>query len=179
MQDDLLAFFHDRLKVYLRDKGHAHDHVDAVRFRADGAMEDDIVLISRKLEALEAFLKTEDGANLTAAYKRASNILKAEEKKGTEADAAEVREDLLSDPAEQALFRALSAAETGVTENLAKEDFKSAMLSLAELRAPLDRFFEDVTVNADDAALRQNRLALLHRIKKTCEQVADLSRLEG
>ena len=179
MVSDLLAFFHDRLKVYLRDKGHAHDHVDAVRFRADGSLEDDLVLITMKLSALEAFLKTDDGANLTAAYKRATNILKAEQKKDESAGQGDVNESKLAEPAEKQLHAALTTAEADVSAALEKEDFENAMVALAKLRAPLDTFFEDVTVNSDDAALRNNRLALLLAIKNTCEQVADLSRLEG
>jgi glycyl-tRNA synthetase beta chain len=175
LTEDLLAFFHERLKVYLRDKKHRYDHVDAVRFKDDGALEDDLVLIVKKLEALEAFLKTDDGENLLAAYKRASNILKAEK---YDSDAKPAAENL-PEAEEQALYAALSSATTTVTEALGKEDFASAMSALAGLRAPLDAFFENVKVNADEPDLRANRLALLAAIKATCEQVADLAKIEG
>ncbi|NHK28932.1 glycine--tRNA ligase subunit beta [Parvularcula flava] len=175
----LVDFFHDRLKVYLRDKGHAHDHVDAVRFRADGSLEDDIVLIVSKLEALDAFLKTDDGANLTAAYKRAANILKAEEKKGDTDVSGDIDESKLIEPAEKQLFMVLNEVRDTANSACAEENFEKAMSELAKLRMPLDTFFEDVTVNSEDAALRNNRLALLSEIKTICEQVADLSRLEG
>jgi len=179
MEQELVDFFHDRLKVYLRDKGHAHDHVDAVRFRADGSLEDDIVLIVSKLEALDAFLKTDDGANLTAAYKRAANILKAEEKKGDTDVSGPIDENKLVEPAEKQLFMVLNEVRDTANSACAEEDFEKAMSELAKLRSPLDTFFEDVTVNSEDAALRNNRLALLSEIKTICEQVADLSRLEG
>jgi glycyl-tRNA synthetase beta chain len=190
---DLLAFFHDRLKVYLRDKGHRHDHIDAVLSRADGSPEDDLVLIVKKLEALEAFLKTDDGANLAAAFKRGANILKAEEKKGGipplekgglggdpqaktghAVDAA-----LLQLAEEKALFAALSGAEGKTQAAVQREDFTGAMASLSTLRAPLDAFFDKVTVNADDPKLRMNRLALLQRLIAATATVADLSKLEG
>ncbi|MCI5043617.1 MAG: glycine--tRNA ligase subunit beta [Aquisalinus sp.] len=176
---DLLSFFHDRLKVYLKDKGHRHDHVDAVRIRPDGTLEDDLVLIVKKLEALEAFLKAGEGENLLAAYKRAGNILKAEEKReGTSFEPA-VDEALLKEPAEQSLHAAMVKAQDIFGPAIEQEDFSAAMAALAALREPLDTFFEDVTVNAEDEDLRRNRLALLASIKQTCEQVADFSRIEG
>ena len=173
-------FILDRLKVYLRDKGHRHDRIDAVLMDADGKLQDDLVLIVRKLEALEAFLKTEDGANLAAAYKRAANILKAEEKKDkAPADSAAVKSDLLKDAEEKALFAALEDAEEKAEKAVEKENFEAAMSALASLRAPLDAFFEKVTVNADDAALRANRLSLLARLRAATAKVADFSKLEG
>lgn len=180
---DLLSFFHDRLKVYLKDKGHRFDHIDAVLTGPDGALEDDLALIVMKLEALEAFLKTDDGANLAAGYKRAANILKAEEKKGAPAGlpsgALAVDEKRLEQSEEKSLFTALKAAEKKAGEAVAAKQFAVAMTALASLRAPIDAFFDKVTVNADDPALRANRLALLERFKKATAGVADLGRLEG
>jgi glycyl-tRNA synthetase beta chain len=176
---DLLTFFHDRLKVYLRDKGHRHDHIDAVLTRSDGSPEDDLVLIVRKLEALEAFLKTDDGANLAAGFKRAANILKAEEKKGAAAGSAGVSEASLQQAEEKALFAALVAAETKAKAAVGAEKFAEAMSALSNLRAPIDAFFDKVTVNADKPELRANRLALLRRFIAATATVADLSKLEG
>ena len=176
---DLLSFFHDRLKVYLKDKGHRHDHVDAVLKKPDGSLEDDLVLVVRKLEALEAMVKTDDGENLLAAYKRAANILKAEEKKDGTPAPDTIQPENLPEEAEQALYAALTEAKNTALPALEAENFAKAMAALASLRAPLDTFFEEVTVNAEDAALRSNRLALLAAIKTTCEQVADLSRIGG
>lgn len=176
---DLLTFFHDRLKVYLRDKGHKHDQIDAVLSDADGNLQDDLVLIVAKLEALAAFLKTDDGANLAAAYKRAANILKAEEKKDKASASDKIDEKLLKDAEEKALFAALTGAETTAEKAVAAEDFAAAMSALSQLRAPLDAFFEKVTVNADDPKLRMNRLALLARLRAATGKVADFSKLEG
>ncbi len=176
---DLLIFFHDRLKVYLRDKGHRYDHIDAVLAKADGTPEDDLVLIVRKLEALEAFLKTDDGANLAAGFKRAANILRAEEKKGAVPGPDAVSEGKLAQAEEKALYAALAAAEEKAKKAVAAEKFEDAMSALASLRAPIDAFFDKVTVNADDPALRNNRLALLARFRAATAEVADLSKLEG
>ena len=176
---DLLSFFHDRLKVYLKDKGHKHDAIDAVLSDADGILQDDLVLIVAKLTALEAFLKTDDGTNLAAAYKRAANNLKAEEKKDKASASDAVDEKLLKDAEEKALYAALGDAETKVEKAVAAEDFASAMSALSQLRGPLDAFFEKVTVNADDPKLRMNRLALLARLRAATGKVADFSKLEG
>jgi glycyl-tRNA synthetase beta chain len=177
--DSLIGFFHDRLKVYLKDKGHKYDAIDAVLAKADGSLEDDLVLIVMKLESLEAFLKTEDGANLAAGYKRAANILKAEEKKGKLPEASAVEAALLQQAEEKALFAALTPAEEKAEKAVAAEKFAEAMTALASLRAPIDAFFDKVTVNADDAKLRANRLALLKRFIAATASVADLSKLEG
>ena len=188
LASEILAFFHDRLKVYLRDKGHRHDHIDAVLTRADGSLEDDLVLIVRKLGALEAFLKTDDGANLAAGYKRAANILKADVGRGSprhrdgdrraEARPA-VAESLFQIAEEKALFAALKAAETKASAAVAAEKYAEAMTALSTLRAPIDAFFDKVTVNADDPGLRANRFALLQRFIAATATVADLSKLEG
>ncbi len=219
---DLLSFFHDRLKVYLRDKGARHDLIDAVlasgtdpssgpsghllpqgekegRGRAAGtpsplvgeggparsagtgegyASNDDLLLVVSRVAALGIFLDSEDGKNLLAGTKRAANILAAEERKGT-AVAATVDPALFVDPAEQALFTAINHAETQAAQAIALQDFAAAMQALSTLRAPVDAFFEAVLVNADDPAVRANRLALLARIRAATGQVADFSKIGG
>ena len=175
----LVAFFHDRLKVHLREEGHAHDHVDAVLIDREGQPHDDLVLIVRRLGALESFLKSDDGANLVAAYRRAANILKAEEKKGDLPTAADVAEARLAEPAEKALFAALQEAEADARKAVAAEDFEGAMAALSALRAPLDAFFENVTVNTEDPNVRANRLALLQRLVSATADAADFSQLKG
>lgn len=177
VSDDLLSFFADRLKQVLRDQGQRHDLIDAVFALG----EDDLVLITRRVEALGAFLDTEDGANLLAGYKRAANILKAEEKKGDLPSDLSVDDSLIAKgPAEeQALGKALADVEAAIEGPLAAEDFTGAMAELAKLRAPVDAFFEAVMVNDDDAAVRANRLALLTKIRATLHRVADFSRIDG
>ncbi len=179
---DLLTFFHDRLAVYLKDKGHAYDHINAVLAKPDGTLEDDFVLITKKLAALETTLKTDDGANLSAAYKRATNILKSEQKKsdtgGKNSDIA-VKDDLLTEKEEKALHQSLAKVSAEVHKCVKNEDFGAAMAALASLRGPLDAFFEAVKVNDDDPAIRANRLALLSEIKGTCDLVADLGKIES
>ena len=173
---NLLSFFHDRLKVYLKDKGITHDVIDAC-LAMDG--NDDLTLLVKRAEALQAFLKTDDGENLLQGVKRASNILSAEEKKdgveysyGADIKYAETDE-------ERALFKALDAAEASITPALKSEDFATAMSAMATLRAPIDAFFDKVQVNTDNTTVRRNRLNLLSQIRKTCSSVADLSLLEG
>jgi glycyl-tRNA synthetase beta chain len=175
---DILAFLADRLKVQLRDQGKRHDLVDAVFALGD----DDLVRIVARVEALDAFLKTEDGANLLAGYKRAANILAAEEKKGkwsAEEAAGEVDVAKLAEPAEKALYDALQKALPDARAAVEKEEFAQAMRALSALRAPVDEFFEKVLVNADDAMLRRNRLLLLSRLREALSQVADFSKIEG
>lgn len=174
--DDLLAFFADRLKVQLRDEGARHDLVDAV-FALEG--QDDLWLVTRRIEALGKFLETDDGANLLAGYRRAVNILKAEEKKDGQAIEGAPHADLLAEPAEIALASAIETAKSAVREALEKEDFAAAMTALAALRAPVDTFFDDILVNAEDAALRENRLRLLNEIRETTASVADFDRIGG
>ncbi len=169
---DLLAFFADRLKVYLRDRGARHDLVDAV-FALEG--QDDLVLIVKRVEALSAFLATDDGANLLAGYKRAVNILKIEEKKdGTTFDGVPDRGAL---PQEQALFDAIAKASKEAEAAVKAEDFAAAMGALAQLRAPVDAFFDGVKVNED--GFRDNRLKLLAQIRASLHTVADFSKVEG
>lgn len=174
---DLLSFFADRLKQVLRDQGKRHDLIDAVFALG----EDDLVLIVKRVEALGAFLETEDGATLLAGYKRAANILKAEEKKGALPEKLSVDPALVAKgpAAEQALWKAVTAAEAALEAPLAKEDFAGAMRVLAGLRAPVDAFFEAVMVNDPDAAIRANRLALLVAVRGALHKVADFSKIEG
>ncbi|MEQ3648327.1 glycine--tRNA ligase subunit beta, partial [Hyphomonas sp.] len=174
---DLLSFFADRLKQVLRDQGQRHDLIDAVFALG----EDDLVLITRRVEALGAFLDTEDGANLLAGYKRAANILKAEEKKGDLPADLSVNDALIAKgPAEEkALAKALSDVEAAIEGPLKSEDFTAAMAELAKLRGPVDDFFEAVMVNDEDSAVRANRLALLTKIRGTLHRVADFSRIDG
>lgn len=175
---DVQEFFADRLIVQLRDQGKRHDLVDAVFALGD----DDLVRIVARVEALDAFLKTEDGANLLAGSKRAANILAAEEKKGKwSADEAQGQVDAakLAEPAEKALHAALESAVPTARSAVDREDFASAMKALAGLRAPVDEFFERVLVNAEDPMLRRNRLLLLSRLREALSQVADFSKIEG
>jgi glycyl-tRNA synthetase beta chain len=173
--DDLLAFFADRLKVLLRDQGKRHDLVDAVFALGD----DDLVRIVRRVEALDAFLATDDGANLLAGYKRASNILKAEEKKGPLPEGM-VRTGLPNQPAEEtALAFAAAAAQTAVDAALETEDFAAAMQALAALRAPVDAFFTAVMVNSEVAEERDNRLKLLGQVRSVMGRVADFGQISG
>jgi glycyl-tRNA synthetase beta chain len=176
-EQNLLSFFADRLKQHLRDEGQRHDLIDAVFALG----EDNLVLITRRVEALGAFLETEDGANLLAGYKRAANILKAEEKKGDLPSDLSVDDALIArGPAEeQALGKALAEVEAAIAAPLAAEDFTGAMAELARLRAPVDAFFEAVMVNDADPAVRANRLALLTQIRDTLHRVADFSRIDG
>ncbi|MBB3424949.1 glycyl-tRNA synthetase beta chain [Rhizobium sp. BK312] len=171
---DLLAFFHDRLKVYLRDLGARHDLIDAVLTPEA----DDLLMVARRVEALTAFITSEDGKNLLAGTKRATQLLAAEEKKGTVV-ADSVSEALLKLDAEKDLFAAVKAASAEASDAIAKEDFRSAMSALSKLRAPVDRFFEDVLVNDEDAAIRANRLALLRLIREATGTVADFSKIAG
>ena len=174
---DLLAFFADRLKVYLRDKGARHDLIDAV-FALPG--QDDLLMIVRRVEALGKLLDTEDGKNLLAGYRRAANILRAEEKKdGGGAFAARHDPALLVLPAEKDLADTLAAAGAAARERVAREDFEGAMRALATLRAPVDAFFLDVTVNADAPDLRLNRLRLLNELREAMHGVADFSKVAG
>ncbi len=177
---DLLSFFHDRLKVLLRDQGQRHDLVDAVL--ASGEGNDDLLLVVRRVEALAALLGTEDGKNLLAGTKRAINILRIEEKKDGRAhdgapDAALVEAKGL--PEEKALFAELQSASARARDHVGREDYAGAMKALAELRPAVDAFFDKVTVNADDPALRENRLRILGQLRAATATVADFSKIEG
>ncbi len=209
-QGSIPAFFADRLKVQQREAGVRHDLIDAV-FALGG--EDDLVRLLARVHALQAFVATEDGANLLAGYKRAANILRIEEKRegeglsatrhpglepgsrfsggpeGSETQAqgrgdeaaivAQVPLPYTPEPEEAALIAALDSAEPRARDAVGREDFPAAMTALAALRAPIDAFFERVTVNDSDPARRTARLALLARIRAAVHQVADFSRIEG
>ncbi len=211
---DLVSFFHERLKVQLRDSGARHDLVDAVLaagtvsaqpsprlwgrdgeggtasaagevppprpspLRGEGEGQDDLVDIVRRVEALGAFLATEDGANLLAGYRRAANILKAEEKGGERFDGA-IDAALFVAPEENALAAALQTALAEAESAVAREDYAGAMTALAALRAPVDAFFDKVLVNADDPAVRANRLRMLAAFRQATQAVADFSKVGG
>src|SRR5215468_1921576 len=173
---DLLGFFADRLKVQLREQGARHDLVDAV-FALEG--QDDLLLIVRRVEALGQFLDSEDGKNLLAGYKRATNIIRIEEKKDNRHYTGAPQAKLYRQPEEKALAGAVEMAETEAGRAVKKEDFVAAMRAMAKLRPPVDAFFDKVTVNVDDKALRENRLKLLNQIREATRAVADFSKIEG
>ncbi len=174
--DDLLAFFHDRLKVFLRDEGIRHDVIDACLAMPGN---DDLSLLVKRARALQATLQTPDGENLIQGFKRAANILAQAE----EADGVEYRyganPKFAETDAERALFSALKTATSAIAPALATEDFAAAMRHMANLRAPIDAFFTAAQVNAENQVVRRNRLNLLHEIVQTCSAVADLTRLDG
>jgi len=172
----LLDFFADRMKVALREKGVRHDLVSAVFALGD---EDDLVRLLARVDALKSFLESEDGANLLTAYKRASNIVRIEEKRDGAAYQGGVDPRLLGAAEEKALHAALAAAGEASDRAIRAEDFTGAMAAVARLRRPVDDFFDRVTVNCDDAALRTNRLRLLSEIRSTLSRVADFSKVEG
>jgi len=173
---DLLAFFADRLKVQLRERGARHDLVDAV-FALEG--QDDLLMIVRRVEALAAFLDTDDGRNLLAGTKRASNILAIEEKKDKRSFDGPPDASLYSLTEEKALANAILQVKTEAGAAVAKEDFASAMSAMAKLRPAVDAFFDKVKVNDDDPKVRENRLKLLNQIRAATRAVADFSRIEG
>ncbi len=206
-KNSLLTFFADRLKQYLRDKGARHDLIDAVfalgtppqggkgdRPPADEAApaqasaeqtavsagNDDLVLITKRVEALGAFLDTDDGANLLAGYKRAANILRAEEKKDGRPFGGNPDPEKFDTDEERNLHRAIVNADKAVDAALPDERFEDAMTALSSLRSPLDALFdEEIKINADDRAVRENRLLLLARMRAAMHRVADFSRIEG
>ena len=176
VSEDLLSFFHDRLKVYLKDQGIRHDIIDAC-IAMEGS--DDLTLLVKRAKALAATLATDDGENLIQGFKRANNILTKEEAKdGVEysygADPKHAQHD-----SERALFVALDEADKVIAPAMAAQDFGTAMTAMAALRGPIDAFFTDVQVNADQQVVRRNRLNLLSSIRKTCLGVADLTRIDG
>jgi glycyl-tRNA synthetase beta chain len=176
IETPLLDFLADRLKVHLREAGVRHDLITAV-FALGG--EDDLVRLLARVEALKGFLDTEAGANLLVAYQRAGNIVGIEEKKDKTTYDGAVEDNLLSAPEEKALYAELGQAAGGSADAIAGEDFTAAMAALATLREPVDIFFDEVTVNTDDGALRANRLRLLSQIRATMGTVADFSKIEG
>jgi glycyl-tRNA synthetase beta chain len=176
LPSDLLSFFADRLKVQLRDQGARHDLVDAV-FALEG--QDDLLLIVRRVEALGKFLDTEDGKNLLAGYKRATNIIRIEEKKdGRQYTGAPIAK-FYDQAEEKALAQAIDTAKAEAGRAVEVEDFKAAMRAMARLRPHVDIFFDKVTVNVEDNKLRENRLKLLNEIRAATRAVADFSKIEG
>ena len=173
---DLLGFFQDRLKVFLRDQGIRHDVIDACVVMSAS---DDLALLAKRAQALQLTLATDDGENLIQGFKRANNILsQAEEKDGVEYSyGADVK--FAESDAEKALFAALDVADAQIKPAMDAQDFSTAMAALSILRGPIDLFFDAVKINADSAMIRRNRLNLLSRIRTTCLSVADLSKLEG
>src|SRR5262249_29476499 len=167
---DLLSFFADRLKVFLKDQGKRHDLIDAV-FSLGG--QDDLALIVKRVEALDGFLKTDDGTNLLAGVKRAANILSIEEKKDKTSYAGPYDLALLKEKEEVALAAAIEAVKQDTTSAIQVENFAGAMRALSELRAPVDQFFDKILVNADDKKVRENRLRLLSEIRAATLTVAD------
>jgi len=175
LNDELRSFFHDRLKVHLREQSIRHDLIDAVL--TDSA--DDLVSIVARVEALSDFLRTADGEQLLAGTKRAANIVKAEQKKQNEAVFGEVDVSLLSEPSEKALYVALQTASTEAAKAIDGEDYTAAMAAIAPLRGPIDEFFEGVMVNVPDPVVRQNRLRLLSGIRAALAPVADFDKIAG
>ena len=173
---ELLDFFADRLKVQLREQGARYDLVDAV-FALEG--QDDLLLVMRRVEALGKFLDTEDGNHLLAGYKRAINIIRIEEKRDNREYTGAPDPKLYTLPEEKALAQAIDIAKAEATRAIAAEDFEAAMRAMARLRPHVDAFFDKVTVNVDDKALRENRLKLLNEIRAATRAVADFSRIEG
>jgi glycyl-tRNA synthetase beta chain len=175
VEPDLLAFFHDRLKVSLRDAGARHDLVDAV-IAADS---DDILQITQRAEALSTLLSSSDGQNLLAGYKRGANILAAEEKKDGKSYGRDDYVDGVVQAEEQTLRFSVEGVRAKVEAAVRKDDYKGAMAELATLRAPVDAFFTAVLVNDADPAVRANRLNLLARLRDTMHLVADFGKIAG
>ena len=174
--DDLLSFFHDRLKVYLKDSGISHDVIDACLAMPNN---DDFTLLVKRAKALQTFRNSDDGENLLQGFKRANNILIAEEKKDGVSYEGTPEVKFAEEDAERELFAALDANESKITAAIKDEDFASAMSALAALRGPIDAFFEGVQVNADAQVVRRNRLCLLNRIRATMGAVSDFTLIEG
>ena len=174
--ENLLAFFHDRLKVYLKDKGIRHDVIDAC-LKMPG--NDDLTLLVKRAEALQAFLNSDDGENLLQGYKRANNILKVEEKKDGVSYEGTPDIKFAEAPAEKALFTALAEAGPSIETALKDENIEAAMAALAALRPPIDAFFDGVQVNAENDIIRRNRLCLLNEIRAVMQKVAMFSEIAG
>ena len=182
---NLLAFLHDRLKVYLKDQGVRHDIIDACISSSDGAPagatdgNDDLTLLVKRAKALSETLKTDDGENLIQGFKRANNILsQAEDADGVEYSfGADIK--FAETEEERALFAALDTAEAQIKPAMEAQDFGTAMSAMASLRGPIDAFFDAVQVNSDNATVRRNRLNLLSRIRTICSSVADLTKIDG
>ena len=173
---DLMHFIADRLKVHLREEGVGHDLITALFSLGD---EDDLVRLVARVHALKDFVESDDGSNLLTAYRRAANILRIEEKKDGVSYAGDPDAEIFAQPEEDSLMKALTDVSADANRAREEEDFQAAMTALASLRAPVDSFFDEVTVNAEDAALRANRLRLLSHIRTTMGTVADFAQIEG
>jgi glycyl-tRNA synthetase beta chain len=175
-----LEFITERLAVHLRSEGVRHDIVRAAFLPTAGkGIEDNLVRLLARVDALTKFIRTDDGANLLTAYRRAANIVAIEERKDKVSYAGDASDGLLAQGEEEALAASLDEIGGQVVALVRKEEFAPAMAALARLRQPVDEFFERVTVNVDNTALRENRLRLLSRIRATMNQVADFSQIEG
>jgi len=175
---ELLDFIGDRLKIHLRDQGVRHDLVAAAFAQID-ADSGDLIRLLHRVDAVRAFLETDDGANLLIAYRRASNIVTIEERRDKRRYDRDIDEAMLRQSEELAMAKYLALASEGAERSLAQGEFDAAMGHLATLRRPVDEFFEKVTVNTDEPKLRENRLRLLSRIRATMNRVADFSQIEG
>jgi glycyl-tRNA synthetase beta chain len=175
---ELLDFIGDRLRIHLRDKGVRHDLIGAAFAQID-ADNGDLIRLLQRVEAVRAFLDTDDGANLLIAYRRASNIVAIEERRDHTRYGRDIDQTLLQQPEEFAMAKDLELASDGAERSLARGEFDAAMGHLATLRRPIDEFFNKVTVNIDEPRIRENRLCLLSRIRETMNQVADFSQIEG
>ena len=173
--DDLLLFFTERLKVYLKEQDIAHDIIEAV-FASDD--EDDLVRLHDRVRALTQFLATDDGENLLSAYRRAVNILKIEEKNDGRAFEGDVQEDLFVQSDEKVLHEGLTRADIAIAGAMKKEEFDIAMKAVAALRVPVDAFFDCVTVNVEQKSLRENRLRLLNQMRRALDGIAIFSKIE-
>ncbi|MCY3997032.1 MAG: glycine--tRNA ligase subunit beta [Rhodobacter sp.] len=174
--EDLMSFLHDRLKVHLRDRGIRNDIIDSCLAMPGN---DDLAVLARRAEALNAFIGSDNGANLLQGFRRANNILVQAESRDGRDYRSSPDPALAVDGTEHALFQALEAANPAIDNAMETEDFGTAMLHMASLRPPIDAFFETVQIDTDDAVLRSNRLRMLHRIRRICLSVADLTRIEG
>jgi len=177
--DDLLVFIEDRLEVQLREQGARHDLLAAVTETYSLVPGNKLLLIVRRVEALGKFLDTDDGKNLLAGFKRATNIIRIEEKKDKREYTRAPDPGLYQQAEEKALAQAIAAAKSEAERAVAAEDFEAAMLAMAKLRPHVDAFFDKVTVNVEDKALRENRLKLLNEIRAATRAVADFSKIEG
>ena len=175
-RDALLAFFDDRLRVHLRDLGYRHDLVNAA---LSAHTERELLGLLERVQALDRFLESDDGANLLTAYRRAANILRIEEKKDGARYKGQADSDLFDQDEERALHERIKEVKQQALDVLNTESPEERMRAMATLRAPVDAFFDHVTVNCQDPALRRNRLLMLSQIRTTLDWVADFSKIEG
>ena len=170
--DEIIYFLHERLKFFLRSEGIRYDAIDACVEMPDS---DDLVVLVKRITALDSFLQTKNGINLLSGFKRANNILIAEEKKDGVKYELDPELKFLKDPNEKKLYSALIDAKLKIKIDLKEENFTEAMLAMADLREPIDRFFKEVKVNDENQIIRRNRLCLLNNIKNVCCSVSNLN----